>query len=438
MKHFLFTILLYVFLVGCESSPTSTPIDGNKIDTTIATGATLIWRVPRLGNSLVKVQPVIHGDSLFIVDPLSFRCLNTITGGTIWNSTSVDGLYGEGENLIIDGPNMINVNEYQITSTNLSTGIVNWRLSAPNISEGGFSDSYFNNCAQSPDALFVTSWYYGDLFKVNKNSGGIVWRKPGALLNDSIYTKQDSRWNGCPVYSNGRVYVPGRYGRSVHKGMNRDGSVACFDAITGERLWIKLIPAMDPVYSPYVSTNNTDNEFWTNEAMTNIIAINDNTFAFKTGNSVTWFDKDGNITWRSAAPDKHGLSIGSDQLRYWQNRLLAIDYKQGMSKCYGVDPITRQYLWTETMSENSSNYHSFVLCPPPAYVGNVVYFLSDDYWIIGIDVITGKRTYALNLAAKVADDSIPNQTMNGGFLVDKDHRIYIMDNKYIYCLQMTL
>jgi outer membrane protein assembly factor BamB len=430
--------LLCLVLTACESSPTSTPPDVNTIDTSISTGASLIWRIPRLGNSLVSVQPVSHGDSLFIVDQHSLRCLNATTGEVIWDASPQQALYGgSSENMIVDKENIIVLDNYQITSVN-SSGKGVWSLPPPNIPEGGFKDSYFNNCAQSSDALFVTSWYYGDLFKVSKTSGAIIWRKQGALLNDSIYTKQDSRWNGCPVYSNGRVYVPGRYGRSVFKGMNRDGSVACFDAESGSLLWIKRIPAMDTKYSPFTSTNAIDNEFWTNEAMTNIIAINDNSFVFKSGNSVTWFDKDGNITWRSAAPDKHGLAIGPDQLRYWQNRLLVLDYKQGMSICYGVDPITHEYLWTETMSENSSNYHSFVLCPAPAYVGNVVYFISDDYWIFGIDVITGKRTYALNLAAAVADNTIPNQTMDGGFLVDKDHRIYIMDNKYIYCLQMTL
>jgi outer membrane protein assembly factor BamB len=432
----LILLILFGAVVGCEPPPTGTG-NGGVIDSTIATGAKLLWHVPRLGNSSVQTQPVRSGDSLFVVDEHSFRCLNALTGETIWNSSPQEQMgVGSAENVIFDGQRMMNIDDYQITCASLTTGALLWTLPRQTFEEIGFQSSYFNSFAQSGDAIFVASRIKGYLYKINKSNGAIVWKSGGALLEDSVYIKANASWNGCPTYYNGRVYISGRYGRSVFKGMNHDGSVACFDAESGKQLWITRIPAMDMKYSPYATYDTILPEFWTNEAPTDIIAAGGNVMV-KTGNSVTWLDPDGNILWRSGDPDKHALTLGSDQLRYWQNRLLVLDYKNGMSKCYGVDPLSHEFLWTTLMSENNTNYRSFVLCPPPAYVGTVAYFLSDDYWVIGIDVITGKRTYALNLAAAVEDFSIPSQTMDGGFLIDKDHHIYIMDNVNIYCLEMT-
>jgi hypothetical protein len=189
------------------------------------------------------------------------------------------------------------------------------------------------------------------------------------------------------------------------------------------------------VFSPYVTNSALTTEFYNQEAFANIVIVND-TLMLKTGNSVTWMDRDGNILYRCADPNKHGLAMSPWQVRYWQNRLLVLDYKNGMPKCYAIDPVTHQFYWSTIMSENDHDYHSFVLCPPPSFVGDNAYFLSDNYWIIGIDVMTGQRKYAMDLSRAVYDKDDPNQSMEGGFLVDENHHIYVMDNKYIYCLQM--
>ena len=156
----------------------------------------------------------------------------------------------------------------------------------------------------------------------------------------------------------------------------------------------------------------------------------------KTGNAVTWMDKDGNIVWRSGDPEKHGMTQAPDQVRFWQNHLLVCN-RNGMPKCYGIDPVTHDFLWTALMSENSDDAHTYTIAPAPAFVGNTVYFQSDDFWVIGIDVISGQRTYALDIPKALNDPKNSNQVWDGGFLVDNDHHMYIMDNQYIYCLQMN-
>lgn len=320
------------------------------------------------------------------------------------------------------------------------SGMKLWELLPPS-DILGFNDIYFNSNAQSPDALYITAHNGDILFKISKNTGAILWRTTGALLTDSIYQPTAIRhgaWNGVPVYSNGRVYVSGRYGTSQFwkQGMDHDGSVACFDANDGKLLWCKVIPVMDKQYSPYQSDDATKTEFFTNVADANIIVIND-ILMVKTGNAMTWMDKNGNILWRSGKPDKHGLTETPVQIRYWQNKLLVLDYDGKMPKCYGMDPITHNFLWTATMSENDNDYHSYVICPPPSYVGNVIYFMSDDDWVIGIDVTSGNRTYAVNASALINDPKNPDQVFDAGFFVDNEHHLYCMDNKFIYCYQMN-
>ncbi len=453
-SFFFFIFPLIITCIGCKYDPVA-PIhsNGNGIDSGIRTGATLLWKTPKIrptgtpvmprqGGASCYMQPIRNGSKLYFIYDSIAQCLDPSTGKSLW-ITSFGGhlsRYYDADYMFFENGRLIFINPGKIISLNTETGQVLWSLNSPD-DISGFHDSFYGISAQSPDAIFVTSWNTGELFKIDKTSGSIIWRNLGALLTDSLYrtlVPASSDWNGCPAYMNGRVYVPGRYGGSVlgKKGVHFDGSVACFDAASGSLLWCKLIPPMDPKYSPYVTNSVATTEFASNIGQGNISVFN-NMLMVKTGNSVTWMDGDGNITWRSGGHDQHGLDESMYVSRFWLNKLLVFSGEQGMWQINAIDPTTHNYLWTTTLSENSTHYHSYGLCPPPAYVGNIVYFVSDDYWVIGVDVTSGLVKYALNLGNAVYDPTNANQVIEGNFLVDEDHHIYIMDNQYIYCLQMN-
>ncbi len=454
-----FNLLITILLFGATScSHPVSPEYHYGIDSGITTGIRQIWKAPKikfngeLANGIggpVQIQPIRSGNRLYVAYDYLAQCYDTDSGKVIWSAKLVDKLgsdsttYLAAENMFLDNNRLIIVREWKIICFDATIGVEIWHIDPPaEISSSGFHDSYYTSSAQSPDAIFVTSHEGGTLYKISKSTGQILWQNHGALLTDAKYYKVDpgSAWNGSPAYANGRVYVPGRYGTSVFtsSGLDHDGSVACFDAGNGELLWCKVIPPMDKKYTPYPPFRDADHatgEYNTNVAMANIIVLND-TLILKTGKEVTWMDRDGNILFMSGDPQKHCMTEAPNQVRFWQNRLLVLN-RNGMPQCYGIDPVTHEFLWTATLSENSSNAHTYTIAPSPAYVGTTVYFQSDDFWVIGIDAISGQRTYALDISHALNDPTNHNQVWDGGFLVDLEHHMYIMDNKFIYCLQMN-
>jgi len=380
-------------------------------------------------------QPVIDGGKIFVASDSTIQCLNLSTGSVLWTSSMLApnstrpwmDLWSE--NMLLQDGRLILVAGNSVLCVSEADGSKIWGWVAATTRSGGFIGDMFNSYSQSTDAIFLNlNNYPGEIVKLSKTDGAVLWDTKGTMLQNDTYAGVGFACAGrSPTYLDGRVYIGYSYGASqIGGGVYHDGSITCLDAATGAILWNKLIPKLDTTLNGgrYVATDNSSDG--------NIIPYQ-HSIIVKTGTCTTRFDSSGNRIWRALSADNGLVSRAPYSPRLFGEKLFVFNQPSD-THLHCLDPQTGVEYWDTQVSEDGSSSHTFMGPYAPSYMNGVMYMMSDDFWMFGVDMGSGSVVAASNL-----DRQIPSsdEMIWGGFLV-QDGIVTVIDDRYTLCWKAPL
>jgi outer membrane protein assembly factor BamB len=437
MSRIRFGVVVSLLVMGIGCKTPAEPVWPPAIDSTLS----LRWKVfkqsvntsPSPSTGVVLTQPVIDAGKLFVACDSAIRCLDLQTGATIWSASmlapvpmhAVADLWSE--NMIVEKGHVIVVASNYVVCVDEATGSKIWGWAAVASNSNGFLGyvgDMFNTYSQSGDAIFLNLNYYpGEVIKLSKASGAVLWDTKGTMIQSPAYAGVESSCAGrSPTYLDGRVYVGYSYGASQIKGgVYHDGSLVCLDAVTGNILWNNLIPKLDTMLggNQYVATDNS--------ADGNVIPYN-HTIILKTGTSTTRFDSSGRRIWRAVCSDNGLVSRTPYSPRLFGDKLFVFNQPSD-THLHRLDPETGNEFWSKQISENGTSTHTFVGPYAPSFENGIMYLLSDDGWMFGVNMTSGVVEASSNLGRQIP---LEDDDILGGFMV-QGGLVTVVDVRYILC-----
>lgn len=394
-----------------------------------------VWKIKRETGfaswpGLNDVAPLTIENKVIFLYHNFVHCVNSETGETIWKERNplVDTIYSlsnHANEMVLENDRLYIIGNSGVYCRNVNNGSLIWSnypIVIPDIDwiKNGISD----------DAIFITSHSPFDpniLIKISKADGKTVW-SVGGLIGDFGEDKTAS-WPGPPCYYNGVVYV----GATIFPGNGPiiyNGSVAAFDAVSGKRLWRKLIPNPDSSTIGYYNWKSLSS----NKSSFIIYGMN-NGIIVPGGQAVIKMDFNGNIIWRKV------IHIDGSVDQFQQNPLM---YK-GNYFVFNNGDGANCYVYSLNLETNNTNWIEYLKSDPKEQStvinwaaqidssNNTLYKLTDGFELFGIDITTGKILWSTFLSTCELEDG-ESIMYTGGYKVD-GKRIYLTNRKSLLCME---
>lgn len=434
-------VLLLALLALCTSC--EAPIVARNTNPVLRSTIVEVWRVPKVSRYLpssldvqsVRTAPLVEGDRIYIAYDSTLECLNKNSGERLWTvslregpSATAHSLGFDADEILSDEGNLYVLSAHAIGCYTKAAGSLVWSFGMAEslgLSKSEMIGLYSNANCLSSDAIFLTTWGSGELIKLDKHTGRVLWRSKGAVLDDPVYENvKFISLPTAPALVGNRVYVGGRYGRGQIPGIYHDGTVACFDAQTGSRLWIKLIPRADSTAGYHRWDLLTENDI-------RIPPLPyDNGVIVAAGFCLLRIDSSGNILWRRTPNVEGNVGLYSVTLTMRNRKLYLIND----AYAYCMEPSDGSTIWSNWFSPQVGDAHTFH--NPIQFTSNRMFVLTDDWYVIGADLLAGTVSFAAALYRHLAGyDKGDDFILEGAFTVFDD-KLVAVDLNYIYCWQI--
>lgn len=392
-----------------------------------------IWTTQKLTAPIggtVSTASFLYNDKIIFGYDSVLDCLERNSGKRIWSQgfgleLGVHGINWESIEMISEANRLyLMVGESKLACVDINTGNKIWVFDSKSLLAEGF-----NRYSVSFDALYIVSRYPPQyIVSVSKSSGLELWRTPLPFTNDNYTPKYSTP--GSAVYCNGKVYC-GFRGEPGTPPMLGDGGLFILDAITGKLLSTKIFPKPD---------SSVGFAAWSQMTLNNsnvpIIAYHNNSLILSAGYCIIRADLNGNILWRKGVGYLGHIATQDDPpILLLNDRIYAHNNGSAVSTgayAYAIDAETGNVLWTQPTKEQSSNPTTTVLVHNGYVDSTTLYKVTDDDWLIGQDLQTGKITWDSDVSPHL--DHTTDINVSGGFSA-KEKRVYLLSTKNIYCLE---
>lgn len=396
--RFLFFLIIIsgltpIIFSNCEDFSSTGPY---IIDTT-SRGETLdiIWSVKHDSiDATTRILNYVYGDNILLSYDRYIHLLNKKTGETIWKVTSTHSNTNSSIGANVDEFIPMGINDFiyiamrYVERRSLIDGSLIWRYETPNNDVA--SSRPVNKDSQSDKFLYLTTKNSQQLYCLDKETGILIWSKPLMPDDGSVYL-DGSSWFGPAMYYNGRVYVGSReYPPS--KGLIRNGSVYCLDAITGNLIWKTIMPLPDNTIQNYEKWNLLN----TNEIETLISPVKDG-FIVGVGYILIKLDTLGKILWKKAISIDGSLSPYQGVNPIIDNNVLfRTNNGTGNAFIYAFDLNSENVKWISLMNPFNSmqTQGGFI---PLQIDSTRIYKMTSAQWLLGFNKFSGTLEWATNL-----------------------------------------
>ncbi len=297
------------------------------------------WNYTTSTGDYVESSPAVAGGRMYVGSIQgTVYCLNTTTGASIWNYTTLYGGLGVYSSPAVAGGCMyVGSDQGTVYCLNATTGTLNWSYTTGN--------SVYSSPAVSGGCVYVGS-DDGKVYCLDATTGASLWNYTTLYPGYGVYSS--------PAVAGGRMYV----------GSNQ-GTVYCLNATTGALNW-SYQTGSNVFSSPAVAGGRVyvgcyDGKVYCLDAITG--ALN---WSYTTGNSV----------YSSPAVSGGCVYVGNDD-----------------GKVYCLDAITGWFTWSYTTGG--------VVDSSPAVAGGRVYVGSWDNNTYCLDATTGSLVWSYTTGGEV-------------------------------------
>lgn len=436
MKNIRLRFLFYLIIISgltpfifsnCEDFSSTGPyiIDTNSRGETLD----IIWSVKHDSiDATSSILNCIYGDNLLLCYDRYLHLLNKKTGATIWKVISTHSNRNASAGANVDDFIPVGTNDFiyiairYVERRSLIDGSLIWRYEPPNNDVA--SSRQVNKDSQSDKYLYLTTVDSHQLYCLDKETGVLLWSKPLMPDDGSVYFSS-SRLSPA-MYYNGRVYVGSReYPPS--KGLIRNGSVYCLDALTGNLIWKSIMPLPDNSIQNYEKWNLLNN----NEIETLISPVKDG-FIVGVGYILIKLDTLGKILWKKAISIDGNLSSYDAVNPLIDNNVL-FRTNNGGSKAfiYAFDLNSENIKWISWMNPFNSMQTEGAYTPMQIDL-NRVYKMTDAQWLLGFNKFSGSLEWATNLDFVLPKGRGSEFCLSPAF-VENGNTVYMVLEDHIVC-----